>query len=280
MTVVRKANGDIELSQQSLIRETLEAEKMLDASPVPTPLTTDVLRKRDPAEPQADAKRLKRIVGKLLYCTLTRPDLMFAVHRLSKFASDPAERHLIAAKRVLRYLKGTQQYVLRYSKTNSVDSNPTLSSFSDATWASDLDDRSSVTGFVILLGGNPIFWKTKQQSVTALSSAESETVAASEATRSIVGLKNLLNELGFDQHAPTVLNIDNTAVIQNAVSGRISSALRHVATRERFVNEASVNGDISLRYVASRDNVADVLTKSLPKEPFQRARLLLNVYPP
>ncbi len=205
----------------------------------------------------------------LMYAaTATRPDISFAVGVLSKFNSKPSEAHLTAAKRVIRYLKGTTDIALRYSKT--VDGN--LTGYSDADWAGDLDDRHSTTGNLFMMAGGAISWASKKQATVALSTAEAEYVALSAATQEIVWLRRLLTDLKVLPDGPTTLMGDNQGAIAIAKNPVAHARTKHIDIRYHYIREAVQEGMIELCYCPTNEMVADLLTKPLPKGKFVELR--------
>ena len=152
-----------------------------------------------------DHATYRMAVGSLLYLACwTRPDISFAVSELSRFVSAPAEAHMKAVKHLVRYLRGTMDLGLLYSKTAGGAGPPSvLTAYVDADWAGDPDSRRSTTGYVLVLNGAAISWKSKRQTVIALSSAEAEFIAASSLVQEITYCRKLLSALGFEQPAAT-----------------------------------------------------------------------------
>jgi hypothetical protein len=122
------------------------------------------------------------VIGNLIYAMLcTRPDICFAVELVSRFQSNPGPAHWKAVKRILRYLNGTTDYMLCYQGRDL-----RLKGYSDANWASDLDERKSTSGYTFLLGGEAITWCSKKQSCVTLSTMDFEYVACSAAIQEAV----------------------------------------------------------------------------------------------
>lgn len=205
--------------------------------------------------------------------TATRPDISFAVGVLSKFNSKPNEAHLTAAKRVIRYLKGTVNVALKYCKT--VDG--TLIGYSDADWAGDMDDRHSTTGNLFLMASGAISWMSKKQATVALSTAEAEYVALSTATQEAVWLRRLLMDLKVLPEGPTVLMGDNQGSIAIARNPISHARTKHIDIRYHYIREALEDGEIDLCYCPTDEMTADLLTKPLPKGQFERLRLLMGM---
>ena len=129
-----------------------------------------------------DATLYQSAVGKLLYLSgWTRPDITFAVSNATRFCSRPSKEHWVAVKRILRYLKGTINYGLMYSRSSGSDGKMMIG-YSDANWAGDVNDRKSTSGYLFMVSGVPISWKSKKQTCVALSTAEAEYIALAFAT--------------------------------------------------------------------------------------------------
>jgi len=199
MRVTRTADGDVSIDQSTYVKDILARFGMEDSKAVSTPLATGTkLIKIDAnsAKPDFDIQPLyQSIVGSLMYAMLcTRPDMAFAVQQLSQFASDPSPRHLQGAKRVLRYLQGSPNLHLTYRRNGGVTES--VQSYSDANFAAD-EDRKSISGYVFTLAGSPISWQAKKQSMIALSTAEAEYAALTQAAKEVIWLQNLLKDLGM-----------------------------------------------------------------------------------
>jgi hypothetical protein len=201
-------------------------------------LTKSICPKTEDEKKEVIAKHpgidYRQIVGSLIYLQLTRPDIAFAVNMLSRMSRIQDIEHNIALKLVLRYLKETLQYGLLFKRSDSPEL--TLTAYTDSDWAGDLDNFRSTSGHVVLLNGNPIAFGSKQQSCTALSSCEAETVAMSIATSVIIPLRSVLSELGFEQSRPTTLYCDNTGAISYAEDEEQNSKMRHIKS-ENFSYE-------------------------------------------
>ena len=138
-----------------------------------------------------DATHYRRLIGALQYLNMTRPDLSFAINKLSQFMHQPTSTHLQHLKRLLRYLKSTINYGLLLQKSAKFE----LVTFSDADWGGNMDDRTSTSAYISYFGGNPISWSSKKQKTVARSSTEAEYHAVASAATEVLWLKNLLHEL-------------------------------------------------------------------------------------
>jgi len=211
----------------------------------------------------------------LLYCsTHCRPDIAYAVSYLAKFSERPTVEHWNGAKRVLRYLKGTVDHGLLFYATGKL----TLTGDCDADWGSNAEDRRSVSGYVFMLGGAAISWKSKSQPIVALSTCEAELIGVAEAVKELLWLKQLCGELGFIDIAVPVLRSDNQAAIASATREQVTQRTKHMDIRHKFIAQHLLEGDFSIRYVPSQENIADIMTKALTRVMFASGRDLLGVW--
>ena len=222
-----------------------------EAKTMSTPADINVkLKKNDNVSKHVDTVQYQSVVGSLLYAAMaTRPDIAYAVGVLSKFCTNPDEStHLTAARRVLRYLKGTNNYGIKYEKSG----NASLTGYSDASWADDLDDRRSTSGNVFLLANGPVSWFSKKQATVSMSTAESEYVALSQAAQKAVWLQRLLEEIGMDlTQNPTLIHEDNQGAIAIARNPVSHARTKHIDIRYHFVREAILNKVINLEYTSN-----------------------------
>jgi hypothetical protein len=251
----------ITLDQSTYIQQMLQTFGMDKCRPVAT-TAEGVLRRLPEGEGRPDQLYMS-IVGSLLYAAMiTRPDIAAAVQMLSRHLQRSGPEHLAAAKRVLRYLLGTIDMCLVYGGTGPVK----LVGYSDADWAGDPDTRRSTTGYTFTLGRGSVSWESRLQPTVALSSCESEYVAASTATQEAVHLRLLLSELGFPQEGPTIIYEDNQGTIALSENPMLQKRTKHVDIRYHFVREKVLSGEIKLVYIPTQDQVADILTKPLQKQ--------------
>ena len=163
------------------------------------------------------------MVGALQYLTFTQPDLAFSVHQLCQFMHTPTTTHLEAAKRVLRYIRGSFIHGFHFSP-----SLLTLSTFTDANWARDSSDRKSTIGFFVFMGSNPISWSSKKQTTVARSSTKVEYRALANTTAELAWLQILFKELrSFLSHVP-ILWCDNVSAIALASNPVFHAKRKHI----------------------------------------------------
>ena len=192
----------------------------------------------------SDATLYRQLVGSLVYLTVTRPDIAYAVHIVSQYMSAPRTPHYTALLRILRYLKGTLFHGLHFSASSSLD----LRAFSDADWAGDPTDRRSTTGFCFFLGDSLLAWRSKKQSLTARSSTEAEYRALADTTQELLWLRWLLADMGVSSSTPTPLYCDNRSAIQIAHNDVFHESIYQVEFGNKIIKAArrmSLSEDIS-----------------------------------
>eukprot|EP00253_Pinus_taeda_P012337 PITA_12337 len=154
----------------------------------------------------------RQLVGNLIYLIATRHDISFAVSYISRFMTTPKADHWIAAKHELRYVSGTHDYGLLYTRS----SDPTLSGYTDSDWAGSVDVCKSTTGYVFSLGSGAVTWTSKKQQAVALSSTKAEYWGAVKASCEAVWLRRMLGDMHVSQAGPTPLFCGNQGVLKLA----------------------------------------------------------------
>lgn len=209
-----------------------------------------------------------------MYLTATRPDIMFAVSLLSRFMHCASEIHFQAAKRIVRYIKGTTNYGIRYTYCQ----NFKLLGYSDSDWAGSVDDMRSTTGFCFSFGSGVFSWCSKKQDVIAQSTAEAEYAAATAAVNQAIWIRKLLADLHMKQNEPTQIHVDNQAAISISNNPVFHGRTKHFKIKLYFLREVQKEGEIILHYCRTEDQTADVLTKALSKARFEVLRNKLGLY--
>lgn len=268
---LRRHKDGLFLHQEWYIQKLLERFDMTSASPVKTPLPKNTVLAEDPDEFLLDpetATLYRAIVGALMFLMIcTRPDIAFALSRLSKFSAKPGKSHLAAAKYTLRYIKGTRTYGILYTRPSLVLQKFPLDGFSDSAFADDIGNRRSTSAFIFVLNGAAVAWKSKQQTLVTRSTHDAEYVGLANASYEISWLRRLVASLLPNIEGPTSLYGDNQSAISTAYStiDSVSSPRsKHIDIRFHIIREAIHRGDIRLTYVRTDSMVADALTKALP----------------
>ncbi|CAK9811678.1 Copia protein [Anthophora quadrimaculata] len=202
----------------------------------------------------------RELMGCLMYLAVaTRPDIAHAVSALGQFNECYGPEHWAAAKRILRYLKGTMTLGLMYKN----DATP-LFGYADADWGNCAEDRRSYSGYSFILGGAVVSWESRKQRTVALSSTEAEYMSLAEATKEAIYLRKYLLELGFGFSLEIKLYCDNQGALKLAENPIFHNRTKHVDIKHHFVRDALRNKLLKLEYISTSEMVADVLTKSLP----------------
>lgn len=258
----------ISLCQTEYLKRMLQRFDMIDCKPVTTPMEPG-LRLEKAKESKGNPYR--ELIGSLMYAAVaTRPDLMFCTSYLSQFNDAHAEEHWKAAKRVLRYLKGTMDTNLTYKRTGH-----RLEGFADADWATCTVDRRSYTGYCFKYAGSIISWESKKQRTVALSTAEAEYMALVEATKEAIHLKRLLEEMTIPGGCIKIWT-DNQAALNLVKNPIVSKRSKHMDIRGHFIKEKLEEKVIEICYKRTEDMEADIFTKALPSPRIVRLMLRLG----
>ncbi|GJS88300.1 putative RNA-directed DNA polymerase [Tanacetum coccineum] len=256
---VAKTKEGMVLSQRKYTLDILEDVGMTGCRPSTFPMEQNLKLDKCDKAACVDGNQYRRLIGKLLYLQATRPDITYAVNILSQFVSDPRQPHMDAANRVLCYLKGTPGQGILIPR----DGGTNLLAYCDSDWLGCPMTRRSRTGYLLLLGGAPVSWKTKKQSVVSKSSAEAEYRAMSNAVSEILWMRWLLGELDMAPVGPTALFCDNQAARHIANNPVFHERTKHVEMDCYFVRERVDSMEICPMPIATKDQIADVLTKAL-----------------
>ncbi|KAJ6293717.1 hypothetical protein OIU76_021890 [Salix suchowensis] len=190
-------------------------------------------------------KYYQQLVGKLIYLTITRPDITYAVSLVSQFMHAPTDHHLSMVKRILRYLKGTIGRGLVMSRNNHTN----VMGYTDFDWAGNQLDRRSTIGYCMFVGGNLVSWKSKKQHVVARSSAEAEYRAMAAAACELVWLQSLLADMGCPSTTPMSLFCDNQAAMHIAKNPVFHERTKHIEVDCHYIRQQVQSNNISTHYV-------------------------------
>uniref|UniRef100_A0A7N2LS35 Integrase catalytic domain-containing protein n=1 Tax=Quercus lobata TaxID=97700 RepID=A0A7N2LS35_QUELO len=219
------------------VSELLSRAGLTDSKTVDTPVELNAHLTPSGGKPLSNPSLYRRLVGSLVYLIVTRPDIFYAVHQ------------------------GTLFYGLFYSAQSPL----VLRAFSDADWAGDPTDRRSTTGYCFLLGSSLISWQSKKQTFVAHSSTEAEYRALADTTSELLWLRWLLKDLGVSTSSATPLYCDNQSAIHIAHNDVFHERTKHIEIDCHFIRYHLVHGALQLFSVSSKDQLADIFTKSLPK---------------
>ncbi|GJR50781.1 retrovirus-related pol polyprotein from transposon TNT 1-94 [Tanacetum coccineum] len=252
------------IKQAKYALETLKKYGMDLSDPVDTPMVDRLKLDEDLMGIPVDQTRFRGMVGSLMYLTASRPDLVFAVCMCARYKAKPTKKHFEAIKRVFRYLKGTINMGLWYPKDNAMS----LTAYADADHAGCQDSRRSTSGSAQFLGDRLVSWSSKKQRSTAISTTEAEYIAMSGCCAQILWMRSQLKDYGFDFNK-IPLYCDNKSAISLCCNNVQHSRSKHIDIRHHFIREQVENRVVELYFVETNYQLADILTKALPRERFK-----------
>eukprot|EP00253_Pinus_taeda_P004899 PITA_04899 len=210
-------------------------------------------------------------VDEIVNCT--RPDIMHAVGIVGRFQANPKETNLQAVKKILKYLQGTQNYGLWYPR----DTDLTLHAYTDADWARSVDVKGSTSSGAFFMGSRLVSWFSKKQSSIALSTAEAKYVVVASCCTQLLWMMQTLQDFQITCTPPISILCDNTSAINISNNPVMHSITKHIPIKYHFLREQVFEQKVKLLYVPSKEQVADILTKPLPRETFEYLRKKLGV---
>jgi len=217
------------------------------------------------------------MVGSLAYASVTtRIDISFAINLLSRFLNNPYQIHLRAANHVFKYLASTSNLAMIFGKATS--EKLTLSTYCDASFGNDLIDRKSTTGAIFIFNGDLISWVSKKQNTVATSSGNAEYIAISTALTEMIWYQSWLQEL-LDKFIPITIFTDSMVALHVAQNDSQHKRMKHIDIRHHFIRDEVQKNNAVIKHVSTHDQLADMLTKSLPTIQFKQAvsKLLVPV---
>ena len=260
LKIDRTSNG-IVVSQSHYVEKILKKYGYFDRKPVSTPYDSSVRLKKNLGE-SVSQLRYSQLIGSLSYlANCSRPDISYAVGRLSRYTKSPNESHWIAIERVFRYLKGSVNFGLHYSGFPAV-----LEGYSDANWVSDSDETKATSGYVFTLGGGAVAWKSSKQTVITRSTMDAELVALDKTGGMAEWLRDLLIDIPWlNKPIPGILiHCDSQSALDKVKSKNHNKrSSRHIELRYKILRKLTTSGVITLSFIRSADNLADSFTKGL-----------------
>ncbi|GJW18908.1 putative ribonuclease H-like domain-containing protein, partial [Tanacetum coccineum] len=251
----QKEDG-IFISQDKYVAEILNKFNYTDVKSASTLVDSEKSLVKDRDADDVDVHLYRSMIGSLMYLTTSRPYIMFVVCACARFQVTTKTSHLLAVKRIFRYLKGKPTLGLLYFR----DSPFELVAYTDSDYAGATQDRKSTTGGYQFLGNMLISWQYKKQTVVATATTEAEYVAAASCCGQVIWIQNQLLDYGYD-FMNTVINIDNNSticIIENPVQ---HSKTKHIEIRHHFIRDCNAKKLIQMVKIHTDHNVADLLTK-------------------
>ncbi|KAJ9541256.1 hypothetical protein OSB04_027762 [Centaurea solstitialis] len=261
----------IGLSQSTYIDKILKKFRMDESKKGFIPMQHGiVLSKTQCPVSSQDQDKMKSVpyasaIGSIMYAMLcTRPDVAYSVSVTSRYQQNPGEPHWVAVKNILKYLRRTKEMFLVFGGTEDEIS---VTGYSDASFQTDRDDFRSQSGYVFTLNGGAISWKSSKQDTIADSTTEAEYIAASDAAKEAVWLRNFLSDLRVVASISRPIDIfcDNSGAVAQAKEPKEHHKSRHVLRKYHLIREIIGRGDVRICKIPTEDNVADPLTKPLAR---------------
>lgn len=297
------------LHQKGYAEKVVADAGMADCKPASVPLPLGTSLADDSGTPSFDQNVYCHTVGQLLYLTNTRPDISYAVNYVSRFMAKPQLAHWQAVQHIVRYVQGTTDQGIFYSRHTSLPplhgfiktSTPLqFAGFSDADWAACKNSRRSTGGYAFILSGGAITWSSRRQPTVSLSTTEAEYRALADSSKEAVHLRRLLQELriptaavplacsdkgvtGGLLHAsqPTEIDVhlhcDNISAIKLAKNPVFHARSKHIEIQHHFVRERILEGEVTVDYISTNEQPADILTKALSPAVFNKHKHTLGM---
>ncbi|KAA3470481.1 Retrovirus-related Pol polyprotein from transposon TNT 1-94 [Gossypium australe] len=222
---------------------------------------------------KVDATQFKQMMRSLMYLTATRPDLMFIVSLISCFMANPTQLHFAAAKRVLRYLKGTTDYGVFYKKGGASE----MVAYTDSDYAEDKEDSKSTSGYAFMMCGGAVAWSSRKQRIITLSTTEAKFVAAAACACQAIWMRRILKEIGHVQTDYTTLMCDNTSTIKLSKNPVLHGHSKHIRVRFHFLRDLPKDGVVGLVFCRTQDQLANLMTKPIKLDAFEKFREKLGI---
>ena len=261
--VARNADG-IFISQRKYALDIISETGLLGSKPCSTPIELNHKLALAVSPNFADPEAYRRLIGRLIYLTFTRPEICYAVHILAQFMQSPLQVHWDAALRTVRYLKGSPDHGILLR----ADSDLSIRAYCDSDWNSCPLTRRSLSAYIVLLGSSPISWKTKKQKMVSLSSAEAEYRSMAASLKELKWIKQLLRAFDIPHDHPMQLFCDSKAAIYIAANPVFHERTKHIESDCHFVRDAVEDKLITTEHIRTTEQPADILTKALPTTTF------------
>jgi hypothetical protein len=253
------------LNQGKYVVEILKKFDMLECKYMNTPMETKLKLMVDTLSELVDVMLYRRIIGSLMYLTNTRLDTCFVVNTLSQYLVDPRRVHLVAAKHVMRYLKGTLDFGLCYNG----DRDFRLIGYTDSDWTGSVYDRKGTSRCCFSLGSTMTSWQSRKQSSISLSTLEAKYIVACSSSCEAIWIRKLLKGLFDMEMEATMILCDNQSCIKMTENPVFHDKSKHIEIWYKYIHDMMQRGAIKLQYVGTDEQVANVLTKPLSRVKFE-----------
>jgi len=261
---VGRSKEGLFISQRKYTLNLLKEIGMLACKLADTPLEKgwNVEEKEDTL---VEKERYQSLVGRLIYLSLTRPDIAYGVSVISQYMHSPTQKHINAVFHVLRYLKGMPGKGLMFKKINE----RRIECFVDTNWAGSCEDNRSTSSYYTKLWSNVVTWRSKKQSVVARSCAKAKFCAITQGICEVISLERMMKDLGISLSQPTEVYSDSKSAISIVKNPIQHNRMKHIRINRSFIKKEIEEGGISLSYIPTTDQVANVFTKAVARPEFK-----------
>jgi hypothetical protein len=240
-----------------------------------TPMVTGCKLRKDDDSPDVDWSSYRSIIGSLVYITTSHPDIMHVVGIVGRYQVTPKQSHLLAVKRIFRYLKGTMDYGLWYPRSHNFQ----LSVYSDVDWANCVDERKSMSGGAFFLIYSLVSWLSKKKGSISLSTIEVEYIAVVTCCTQVLWMIQTLADFEVKYTASIPIQCDNINAISVSKNLVFHSKTKHIPIKHHFLREQVTNSVFFVHYIPSKYHIVDIFTKPLAQVQFEYLCQKLGVTP-
>ena len=245
---VKQMKEGIFICQEKYTKELLKRFGMENSKIAKTPMSTTTKLDKDEDGINVDQKLYRGMIGSLLYLTASRPDIMFSVCLCARYQASPKESHLVAIKRIFKYLQGSKDFGLFFPRNSNLD----LVAYSDANFAGCKTDRKSTSGTCQFLGHSLVSWFSKKQNSVALSTTEAEYIVAGCCCTQVLWMRQTLKDFGL-LYSTTPILCDNTSAINLSKNPVHHSRTKHIEVRHHFLRDYVMKNDIKLEFISTKE---------------------------
>nr|GEW63484.1 ribonuclease H-like domain, reverse transcriptase, RNA-dependent DNA polymerase [Tanacetum cinerariifolium] len=270
---VTQTNGDISIKQSAYANKILKEAGMIDCNETLIPMDPRTRLTKVTEGTMVNSIKYQSLIGCLRYLLHTRPGLSYYVGLLSHFMQEPREQHMKAIRQVLRYVKGTKDYGITYKHNRGNK----IHGYIDSSYGVNTQGGKGTTGIIFYYGESPISWSTQKQATVALSSCESEFIAATAAATQALWLKRLLSKLTNSEEDKVTIRVENKSAIALMKNPVFHGRSKHIDTKYHIIRECVKREDTQVEFVSGEYQKADILTKALPKIRFLTMRQLIGL---
>ena len=273
-----RKNKSLFLSQAKYIQELLNKFNVIGEKPIYSPTIQGIRLEKNPDQASEHMIKLyQQQIGSLMYLmTATRPDLAFSVSNCARYMSNPSEEHYKALNRIWQYVRTTQNKGLLYNISD--EEALSLIGYVDSDWGGDYTTRKSTTGYLFTFGNTPISWSSKLQKSVAISFCEAEYMALKEAAKELIWLKTVFNEIKpLNKYNTDLLYCDNKSAIDLSKNPEHHARTKHIDIQYHFVRDYIERKIFELRYINTKEQLADALTKAIDINAFRNFTKRINI---